>query len=211
MASSLSSVPTLFYYCHLYLLIFCTMHFSVAIYILSLPCLIQLLFLLLSFLIWSPFLIGSSSNTIPLFGSQSFSPAHFNVGRDFGGGAEMARMLLSLPAIDAGVGGLSAHWWDEINDSVKWQNGIFFALCGVYALVSVVALVSRLLVAAFFYVYMSTTVLNNCSSRLQFPECFEIQFLAYQEFGNCWIGATELSSFHKLIITVLLLFVSNYY
>lgn len=53
----------------------------------------------------------------------------------------MARMLLSLPAIDAGVGGLSAHWWDEINDSVKWQNGIFFALCGVYALVSVVALI----------------------------------------------------------------------
>ncbi|CAN6479874.1 unnamed protein product [Victoria cruziana] len=32
-------------------------------------------------------------------------------------------------------------WWDEIDDSREWQDGIFFALCVAYALVSFVALV----------------------------------------------------------------------
>lgn len=151
--------------------------FSCNIHSLSLPCLIQLLFLLISFLIWSPFLIGSSSNTIPLFGSQSFSPIHFNVERDFGGGAEMARMLLSLPAIGAGVGGLSAHWWDEINDSVKWQDGIFFALCGVYALVSVVALVSRLLLMLqHFFMY-------TCRQRFWIIVRLDYSFLSALKFN----------------------------
>ncbi|KAI3466579.1 hypothetical protein Pfo_023242 [Paulownia fortunei] len=56
----------------------------------------------------------------------------------------MTRMPLSFPAIDVGVGGLASSWWNEINESVKWQDGIFFTLCAVYALVSSVALVSRL-------------------------------------------------------------------
>ncbi|KAK6133298.1 hypothetical protein DH2020_032961 [Rehmannia glutinosa] len=50
-------------------------------------------------------------------------------------------MPLSFPAIDAGVGGMSASWWNEINESVEWQDGIFFTLCAVYALVSSVALI----------------------------------------------------------------------
>ncbi|KAL0321139.1 UNVERIFIED_CONTAM: Tobamovirus multiplication protein 1 [Sesamum radiatum] len=50
-------------------------------------------------------------------------------------------MPLGLPAIDAPLRPLSATWWDEINESVKWQDGIFFTLCGVYALVSAVALI----------------------------------------------------------------------
>ncbi|KAK6133378.1 hypothetical protein DH2020_032888 [Rehmannia glutinosa] len=50
-------------------------------------------------------------------------------------------MPLSFPAIDAGVGGMSASWWNEINESVQWQDGIFFTLCAVYALVSSVALI----------------------------------------------------------------------
>ena len=35
----------------------------------------------------------------------------------------------------------ASNWWDEINDSVTWQDGIFYAVCGAYALVSMVALV----------------------------------------------------------------------
>ncbi|XP_058072530.1 tobamovirus multiplication protein 1-like isoform X1 [Magnolia sinica] len=32
-------------------------------------------------------------------------------------------------------------WWHEINESTKWQDGIFFFLCAAYALVSSVALI----------------------------------------------------------------------
>ncbi|PIN00590.1 hypothetical protein CDL12_26904 [Handroanthus impetiginosus] len=53
----------------------------------------------------------------------------------------MSRVSLSFPAVDAGVGGMMASWWDEINESVEWQDGIFFTLCAVYALVSIVALI----------------------------------------------------------------------
>lgn len=35
----------------------------------------------------------------------------------------------------------SADWWEEINESRKWQDGIFFALSASYALVSVIALI----------------------------------------------------------------------
>ncbi|KAK4485091.1 hypothetical protein RD792_007700 [Penstemon davidsonii] len=53
----------------------------------------------------------------------------------------MTTMPLSFPAIDVGVGFLSSSWWEEINESVKWQDQIFFTLCAVYALVSSVALI----------------------------------------------------------------------
>ncbi|PIN21142.1 hypothetical protein CDL12_06161 [Handroanthus impetiginosus] len=53
----------------------------------------------------------------------------------------MTRLPLTFPAIDVSVGGLSANWWDEINESVKWQDGIFFTLCAAYAFVSLVALI----------------------------------------------------------------------
>ncbi|KAL2524002.1 Tobamovirus multiplication protein 1 [Abeliophyllum distichum] len=53
----------------------------------------------------------------------------------------MTRMPLSFLHIDIGVGGLPSNWWDEINESVKWQDGIFFTLCAAYALVSLVALI----------------------------------------------------------------------
>ncbi|CAF2026322.1 unnamed protein product [Brassica napus] len=33
------------------------------------------------------------------------------------------------------------NWWEEVNESTQWQDGIFFALCGAYALVSAIALV----------------------------------------------------------------------
>ncbi|KAI6704030.1 hypothetical protein NL676_013166 [Syzygium grande] len=39
------------------------------------------------------------------------------------------------------VAALVASWWDEINDSTQWQDGVFYTLCAAYALVSFVALV----------------------------------------------------------------------
>ncbi|KVH97390.1 protein of unknown function DUF1084 [Cynara cardunculus var. scolymus] len=35
----------------------------------------------------------------------------------------------------------SSDWWEEINESRYWQDGIFFALCASYALVSAIALI----------------------------------------------------------------------
>ncbi|XP_052183414.1 tobamovirus multiplication protein 1-like [Diospyros lotus] len=51
----------------------------------------------------------------------------------------MTRMPLNFRPIH--FGGLSGSWWEKINDSTKWQDGIFFTLCAAYALVSSVALI----------------------------------------------------------------------
>lgn len=52
----------------------------------------------------------------------------------------MTRMPLSSATAEAGTAQFS-NWWDQINDSQRWQDGIFFTLCAAYALVSAVALV----------------------------------------------------------------------
>ncbi|KAK1434414.1 hypothetical protein QVD17_00154 [Tagetes erecta] len=49
----------------------------------------------------------------------------------------MTRMLLSIPSPSS----FDLSWWDEINESKNWQDGIFFTLCGFYGLVSAIALV----------------------------------------------------------------------
>ncbi|XP_021887383.1 tobamovirus multiplication protein 1 isoform X1 [Carica papaya] len=46
---------------------------------------------------------------------------------------------VSLTPMEAGA--LVSNWWDEINESPRWQDGIFYALCAAYALVSSVALI----------------------------------------------------------------------
>lgn len=51
----------------------------------------------------------------------------------------MTRTLLNLSIIQFGA--LSSSWWDEINNSSQWQDGIFYFLCAAYALVSSVALI----------------------------------------------------------------------
>lgn len=61
----------------------------------------------------------------------------------------MTRTPLYFPAIGVGVDKQWVNWWDEINESVKWQDGIFFSLCALYALVSSVALVSIYFTALF--------------------------------------------------------------
>lgn len=56
---------------------------------------------------------------------------------------KMARLALK-PLASVGFTGsdteLISGWWDEINESTQWQDGIFFTLCAAYALVSAVAL-----------------------------------------------------------------------
>ncbi|KAI5590511.1 hypothetical protein Peur_016650 [Populus x canadensis] len=49
------------------------------------------------------------------------------------------KMPVELPAME--IGAMVGDWWEEINESTQWQDGIFYALCGAYALVSAVALI----------------------------------------------------------------------
>lgn len=64
---------------------------------------------------------------------QSFLVTLYRIGR-------MTRMPLNFTSMDIGRS-LSFNWWEEINDSVQWQDGIFYTLCAAYALVSSVALI----------------------------------------------------------------------
>lgn len=52
-------------------------------------------------------------------------------------------MPLDIPSSSAAAidGWSSSDWWEEINESRRWQDGIFFALCASYALVSAIALI----------------------------------------------------------------------
>ncbi|EXB88430.1 hypothetical protein L484_012869 [Morus notabilis] len=50
----------------------------------------------------------------------------------------MTRMLLTSTPME--MRALVSNWWDEIDESTQWQDGIFFTLCAAYALVSSVAL-----------------------------------------------------------------------
>ncbi|GMP75411.1 hypothetical protein CsSME_00032514 [Camellia sinensis var. sinensis] len=52
---------------------------------------------------------------------------------------KMTKMSLRFPWIESR--GLTSNWWDEINESAPWQDGIFYSLCAAYALVSSVALI----------------------------------------------------------------------
>ncbi|WCJ20239.1 tobamovirus multiplication 1 [Euphorbia peplus] len=49
-------------------------------------------------------------------------------------------MTRMLPAPMEYVG-MVGDWWEEINDSSQWQDGIFYALSAAYGLVSAVALI----------------------------------------------------------------------
>ncbi|CAN1196970.1 Tobamovirus multiplication protein 1 [Linum perenne] len=51
----------------------------------------------------------------------------------------MTRPLLPLPAIE--FVGLAGSWWNEINESTQWQDGIFYTLSGAFSLVSLIALI----------------------------------------------------------------------
>ncbi|XP_034928056.1 tobamovirus multiplication protein 1 [Populus alba] len=51
----------------------------------------------------------------------------------------ISKMPVELPAME--IGAMVGDWWEEINESTQWQDGIFYALCGAYALVSAVALI----------------------------------------------------------------------
>uniref|UniRef100_A0A7N2LTA9 THH1/TOM1/TOM3 domain-containing protein n=1 Tax=Quercus lobata TaxID=97700 RepID=A0A7N2LTA9_QUELO len=52
----------------------------------------------------------------------------------------MTRMPLSFTSM-ADMEALLAGWWDDVNGSSQWQDGIFYTLCAAYALVSSIALI----------------------------------------------------------------------
>ncbi|KAK7837862.1 tobamovirus multiplication protein 1 [Quercus suber] len=52
----------------------------------------------------------------------------------------MTRMPLSFTTM-ADMEALVAGWWDDVNGSSQWQDGIFYTLCAAYALVSSIALI----------------------------------------------------------------------
>lgn len=54
----------------------------------------------------------------------------------------MTRMPPLLSSAPMEVVALILNWWDEINESTRWQDGIFYGLSAAYAIVSFVALVS---------------------------------------------------------------------
>ncbi|KAI7751041.1 hypothetical protein M8C21_032061 [Ambrosia artemisiifolia] len=57
----------------------------------------------------------------------------------------MRRILESIPSPSSikmfDLWSSSSSWWEDINQSKDWQDGIFFTLCGFYALVSAIALI----------------------------------------------------------------------
>jgi len=59
-------------------------------------------------------------------------------------------------------------WWDQINDSTRWQSAIFYFLCAAYALVSSIALVS--IPHSFFKSLFSTTLFLIDCSCIQTPQ-----------------------------------------
>ncbi|PIA52139.1 hypothetical protein AQUCO_01000192v1 [Aquilegia coerulea] len=58
--------------------------------------------------------------------------------RKFIGEEEIVESLISAAGVK---GGGMFDWWNEIDNSIEWQQGIFYALCAAYSLVSFVALV----------------------------------------------------------------------
>ncbi|XP_020528341.1 tobamovirus multiplication protein 1 isoform X2 [Amborella trichopoda] len=54
--------------------------------------------------------------------------------------APRSTMAVLLPK-DERVYSAASDWWDEVQNSQKWQDGIFYALCAAYSAVAAVALI----------------------------------------------------------------------
>ncbi|PKU69641.1 hypothetical protein MA16_Dca012976 [Dendrobium catenatum] len=52
----------------------------------------------------------------------------------------MKRLALDVEASMAADNNISG-WWNKINESTQWQDGVFYFLCAAYALVSAIALI----------------------------------------------------------------------
>lgn len=104
---------------------------------------------------------------------------------------------MSLTPMEAGA--LVSNWWDEINESPRWQDGIFYALCAAYALVSSVALVVILhSVTLFMYVYVYVA----CSCEYYFGS----RSLRNKNFGfltSAFFFSTCLSEFQFVKISTI--------
>ncbi|MCL7025695.1 hypothetical protein MKW94_017106 [Papaver nudicaule] len=53
----------------------------------------------------------------------------------------MTRLPFNISKIPMDFTAPATDWWNQVNESTQWQDGIFFSLCGAYALVSCVALI----------------------------------------------------------------------
>lgn len=91
-------------------------------------------------------------------------------------GAEMTRMPPLLSSAPMEVVALILNWWDEINESTRWQDGIFYGLSAAYAIVSFVALVSLYLLVHMVQFSVWFDFVLNWNGNLIFYE-FECRVL----------------------------------
>lgn len=74
-----------------------------------------------------------------------------------GGGSMLRRKALDMEwaksYYDGGVH--ASDWWDEIDESEQWQKGIYYSLCGSYALISFIALVCQYLLPTLFFRFIT--------------------------------------------------------
>nr|KAJ0184723.1 hypothetical protein LSAT_V11C900502870 [Lactuca sativa] len=89
-------------------------------------------------------------------------------------------------------GSLLLQWWDEIDESPLWQEGVFYALCAAYALVALIALVQLIRIQLRVPEYGWTTqkvfhlmnfVVNGCKVATHFHNFFT--FLSPCIFDSC--------------------------
>jgi len=75
----------------------------------------------------------------------------------------------------------ASDWWDEVDESLKWQDGIYYALCAAYSLVAAVDLVSDL-------VNENCTLVLHCIGVIGFFFLFSfyIEYFIYS-VGTMWI------------------------
>ena len=84
---------------------------------------------------------------------------------------------------------LASSWWDKINDSATWQDGIFYALCGAYALVSSVALV----------LFLFLCLILDCAVHCVPSGCWENEFVSGRGKRKSWMRLFEVVASEVLV------------
>lgn len=82
----------------------------------------------------------------------------------------------------------ASEWWKKINGSEQWQDGIFYALCAAYALVSTVALVIPFPPTVFWFVNFWCFLKSMCACMVVLWLIFEV----YVVYAAC---SEELGKF----------------
>jgi Protein of unknown function (DUF1084) len=63
---------------------------------------------------------------------------------------ESSADVLVLTRAGAAFGAAVSDWWNEINESPQWQDGVFYFLSASYALLCAIALVCQIERSIFF-------------------------------------------------------------